>query len=79
MGFAKDLWTRDEKQPDGTVRRVHNARWGHGKRWLSVWHEESGREKSQAFGIKDAADKHWKAMETDRERGGSWTRRPAAS
>jgi integrase len=69
MGFTKDLWTRAEKQPDDTIRRVRNARWGNGKRWLSVWHDESGREQSQAFGIKDAADKHWKAMETDRERG----------
>jgi len=69
MGFTKDLWTRAEKQPDDTIRRVRNARWGNGKRWLSVWHDESGREQSQAFSIKDAADKHRKAMETDRERG----------
>jgi hypothetical protein len=69
MGFTKDLWTRAEKQPDDTIRRVRNPRWGNGKRWLSVWHDESGREQSQAFGIKDAADKHWKAMETNRERG----------
>jgi integrase len=69
MGFTKDLWTRAEKQPDGKTRRVRSARWGKGKRWLSVWHDESGREQSQAFTGKDPADKHWKAMETDRERG----------
>jgi Phage integrase, N-terminal SAM-like domain len=69
VGFAKDLWTRAEQQPGGPVRRVRNARWGHGKRWLSVWHDEDGKERSQAFTTKDAADKHWRAMETDRERG----------
>ena len=69
MGFSKDLWTRTVRQPDGPVRPVHNARWGHGKRWLSVWHDEDGKERSQAFTTKDAADKHWRAMETDRERG----------
>ncbi len=56
MGFSRDLW----KNPD---------RRGHGKRWLSVWHDEAGAERSQAFSTKDAADKRWKAMETDRERG----------
>ncbi len=69
MGFTKDLWMRPAKQPDGTVKRVKNDRWGKGKRWLSVWHDETGEERSRAFAKKDLADKHWQAMETDRERG----------
>jgi integrase len=69
MGFTKDLWMRPVEQPDGKVERVKNARWGKGKRWLSVWHDEAGQERSRAFGKKDLADKHWQAMETDRERG----------
>lgn len=69
MGFTKDLWMRPAKQPDGTVKRVKNDRWGKGRRWLSVWHDEAGQERSKAFAKKDLADKHWQAMETDRERG----------
>ncbi len=69
MGFTKDLWMRPARQPDGTVKRVKNDRWGKGKRWLAVWHNEAGRERSQAFGKKELADRHWQAMETDRERG----------
>lgn len=69
MGYTKDLWTRPEKQPDGKVTRVPNARWGKGKRWLACWHDPDGRERTQAFRVKAAADKHWPKMETDRERG----------
>ena len=69
MGFTRDQWTRPVEQPDGTVRRIRNGRWGKGKRWLSVWHDDVGQERSKAFGRKDAADRYWQAMETDRERG----------
>ena len=69
MGFTKDQWTRPVRQQDGTVQRVKNDRWGKGKRWLSVWHDETGGERSKAFAKKELADKHWQAMETDRERG----------
>ena len=69
MGFTKDQWTRPVRQLDGTVQRVKNDRWGKGKRWLSVWHDETGGERSKAFAKKELADKHWQAMETDRERG----------
>ena len=69
MGFTKDQWTRPVRQQDRTVQRVKNDRWGKGKRWLSVWHDETGGERSKAFAKKELADKHWQAMETDRERG----------
>lgn len=69
MGFTKDLWTSKVRQPDGTVKRERNARWGKGKRWLAVWHDESGRERSRAFPVKESADKCWSAMETDVARG----------
>jgi hypothetical protein len=42
---------------------------GDGKRWLSVWHDDVGQERSKAFSRKDAADRYWQAMEIDRERG----------
>lgn len=69
MGFTKDLWMRPVKQLDGTVKRVRNDRWGKGKRWLAVWHDDASQERSRAFAKKELADKHWQAMETDRERG----------
>lgn len=69
MGFTKDLWTRKEKQPDGKFKRVQGARWGVGKRWLAVWLDPEGDERSKAFKVKAAADLYWAAMETDRERG----------
>lgn len=69
MGFTKDQWTRPEQQADGTIQRVRNARWGKGKRWLAVWHDPDGGERSRAFAAKEAAARYWQAMETDRDRG----------
>ena len=69
MGFTKDLWTKKATGPDGEPTRVPNARWGKGKRWLAVWHDEYGEEKSRAFPVKKAADTYWAAMETDVARG----------
>jgi hypothetical protein len=31
VAFVKDLWTRPEKQADGSIKRVPNSRWGQGK------------------------------------------------
>ncbi|HEV7651367.1 MAG TPA: tyrosine-type recombinase/integrase [Actinophytocola sp.] len=69
MGYTKDQWTRPEKQPDGSVKRVPNARYGKGKRWLACWQDPDGREPTKAFTKKRAADLYWQKMETDRERG----------
>jgi integrase len=54
---------------DGKTRRVRNERWGHGKRWLACWTDPDGNQKSRAFAIQAAADKHWRAIETDKDRG----------
>jgi integrase len=69
MGYTKDLWTRPAMGPDGKPTRVRNARWGNGKRWLACWIDPDGRQRSRAFKIQAAADKHWQVMETDKERG----------
>src|SRR5487761_1647496 len=69
MGFTKDLWTRPETGPDDTIRRVRNARWGKGKRWLVCWLDPDGNERSKAFRVQAAANSHWKAMEADKDRG----------
>ena len=59
MGYTKDLWTRPATGPDGEAHRARNARWGNGKRWLACWIDPDGRQKSRAFKIQAAADKHW--------------------
>ncbi|HEV2377570.1 MAG TPA: site-specific integrase [Streptosporangiaceae bacterium] len=69
MGHTKDLWTRPVTGPDGKAVRIRNARWGKGKRWLACWIDPEGQDKSRAFKTQTAADKHWQAMETDKERG----------
>ncbi|GAB3154169.1 hypothetical protein GCM10027258_57660 [Amycolatopsis stemonae] len=69
MGYTKDLWTRPEKQPDGKTKRVPNARWGKGKRWLACWLDPDEQERSKAFTNKTPADKHWRDMESARDRG----------
>lgn len=54
----------------GENGRIRNPkRWGKGKRYLAVWHDPDGNEKTKAFTRKTPADLHWQAMETDVERG----------
>ncbi|MFI9817608.1 tyrosine-type recombinase/integrase [Saccharothrix variisporea] len=53
----------------GENKRIPNARHGKGKRWLAVWHDPDGNEKTKAFAKKTPADLHWQAQETDVERG----------
>jgi integrase len=69
MGYTKDLWTRPEKGPDDKVKRVPNARWGKGKRWLACWLDPNGEERTKAFTTKTPATKYWRDMEADRDRG----------
>ncbi len=69
MGYTKDLWTRPEQQPDGKTKRVPNARWGKGKRWLACWLDPDEQERTKAFTNKTPATKYWKKMEADRDRG----------
>ncbi|MBV9095687.1 MAG: site-specific integrase [Streptosporangiaceae bacterium] len=66
MGYTKDLWTRADP---AMGRRVRNQRWGKGKRCLACWTDPDGREKAKAFRIQADADRHWQAMETDKQRG----------
>ncbi|MEV6273420.1 tyrosine-type recombinase/integrase [Kribbella sp. NPDC051936] len=70
MAFAKDQWTKSVKQADGSVKRERNEkRWGRGKRWLGVWSDPHGSERSKAFDTKVQALRHATSMETDRDRG----------
>lgn len=56
MARTRDLW----KNP---------ARRGHGKRWLAVWADPDGRERTRAFARKADADRYGAAQETDAARG----------
>lgn len=69
MGFTRDLWTRPERQPDDKIKRVPNARWGKGKRWLACWQDPDGKELTKAFKTKTPADNYWRDMESARDRG----------
>ncbi|WP_433017671.1 tyrosine-type recombinase/integrase [Kribbella sp. CA-294648] len=70
MAYVRDQWTKAVRRPDGTVERVRNEkRWGRGKRWLAMWLDPSGKEKSRAFSSKARADKYASEMETDVARG----------
>jgi len=57
MARVKDLWT------------VYPERRGRGKRWLAIWIDPAGRERSQAFAKKVEAEQHASKMEIDIIRG----------
>lgn len=52
MSHIRDLWTSPVRRSDGTTKREPNARWGKGKRWQAVWHDQSGRQCTQAFAVR---------------------------
>jgi hypothetical protein len=58
MARVKDLWA------------AYPERRGRGKRWLAVWIDPSGRERSRAFSKKAEADQYASGMEIDVARGG---------
>jgi integrase len=69
MGFTKDLWHTTKKDAEGNKTKVRTNRYGSGKRWLAVWHDPNGRERTKAFDRQVDADRHWAAQETDVGRG----------
>ncbi|GAA5046059.1 integrase [Thermocatellispora tengchongensis] len=69
MARVKDLWFKTVKTPDGKTKREPTARHGKGKRWLAVWTNPEGREQTQAFTKKSAAETHGSLMEADKARG----------
>lgn len=59
MGHVKDRWT----SPGNNGRRVHNDRWGKGRRWQARWTDRAGDEHAQTFSTKDAADAHLRSVD----------------
>ncbi|MGW6624044.1 tyrosine-type recombinase/integrase [Nocardia sp. NPDC055002] len=49
---VEDLWTKDERQPDGTVRRVPSKLDGTGKRWRARYVDDAGNEHTKRFARK---------------------------
>ena len=44
-----DLWTKQVRDPDGTIRTVRSARDGRGMRWRARYVDDDGHEHTQAF------------------------------
>lgn len=58
MGYVRDRWT--DANPDGPSarpRRIHNQRWGKGRRWQAIWTDAVGRRQAKACTSKDEAEK----------------------
>ncbi|MEU0520780.1 site-specific integrase [Streptosporangium sp. NPDC006007] len=69
MAFVKDLWMKTVKHPDGRTEKAKTSRYGKGKRWLAVWVDPEGRERSAAYDRKVDAEKKASTMESDVARG----------
>ncbi|GAA1618948.1 hypothetical protein GCM10009733_014100 [Nonomuraea maheshkhaliensis] len=69
MAFVKDLWTKTVRTPDGKPQKVKTARHGKGKRWLAVWVDPDGNERSTAYDRKADAEPKIATMGADIARG----------
>ncbi|MEV0307457.1 tyrosine-type recombinase/integrase [Nonomuraea fuscirosea] len=69
MAFVKDLWTKTVRNPDGKPQKVKTARHGKGKRWLAVWVDPDGNERSTAYDRKADAERKIATMGADIARG----------
>ena len=64
---VRDLW--HDRQRRKTARHPDRGGNKDAKRWLAVWLDPDGNEKSRAFRLEDAAKKYGAKMEADAERG----------
>lgn len=77
MARVRDLWWSEVPDPDDPQRKIkvktrrHPDKGGNknAKRWLAIWIEPDGGEKTKAFRIQDAAKKYARRQEEDIERG----------
>lgn len=77
MARVKDLWFSEVKDPSDPGRKIRRKTARHpdngggkdAKRWLAIWIDADGKEKSKAFRIKERAKAHGDRMEADVERG----------
>ena len=66
MARVKDLWHDSRRRK--TARHPDRGGNKDAKRWLAIWLDPDGREKSRAFTIQDAARKYAAKMEADKDR-----------
>ncbi|AFV89405.1 TraSA:integrase fusion protein [Acidipropionibacterium acidipropionici ATCC 4875] len=61
MAYVRDRWTDQnpelERDPAARPRRIHNQRWGKGRRWQAVWTDAAGKRQARACASKDEAEK----------------------
>lgn len=69
MAFVKDLWTKTVRNPNGKPQKIKTARHGKGKRWLAVWVDPDGNERSTAYDRKADAERKIATMGADIARG----------
>lgn len=69
MARIKDLWFTTTRPRRKTARHPDNGGNKKAKRWLAVWIDPDGDEKTKAFASQDAAKKYARKMEADAERG----------
>jgi integrase len=67
MARVKDLWHTAGKQK--TKRHPDEGGNANAKRWLAVWQDPDGKEKTRAFAKQEAAKRYGNKMEADAERG----------
>lgn len=67
MARVRDLWF--DRQRRKTARHPDRGGNKDAKRWLAVWLDPDGDEKTKAFNLQDAAKKYAAKMEADVERG----------
>jgi integrase len=64
-----DRWHRRVKGPDGVIRKERSAVYGQVARWRVRWVDDTGREHSKVFRLKDAAQSHLDKVTADVVRG----------
>lgn len=71
MGHTRDLWYTAGKRGPKRPTAKHPDRGGdkNANRYQAVWNEPDGSVATRTFAKKGSADSHWKAQETDVERG----------
>lgn len=67
MARVRDLW--HDRQRRKTARHPDRGGSKAAKRWLAIWLDPDGNERTKAFRLEDAAKKYGKKMEADVERG----------
>lgn len=65
MAHVEDRWM--VRGHEG--KKVRGPRYGHGSRWLAVWHEPDGTRRKRAFDVKDAALAHLEHVGVEKRTG----------